>query len=228
MTSPVNVLIVEPNIYFALGFTQAIVEHFNHLRVNWVFSRTLAAKDYADVIFFSSEQKGAQRRYLTQRQTCPQHQRIFMFKQTPGLFDKTQYQDLDGIFYRRQSLDSAMQIMTRTLDTLPLLHPQKRNPVSLASSSPQLTPREREILGYLADGLRACEISRALHISQKTVSAHKHNAMVKLGINRSPDLNYWLLRNVIGQLAAHWPPTECPTTSRWTLPASEPPLISIA
>jgi DNA-binding NarL/FixJ family response regulator len=44
-----------------------------------------------------------------------------------------------------------------------------------------LTPREREILALVAEGLSNGEIGRRLFISTKTVSVHVSNILAKLG-----------------------------------------------
>ena len=44
-----------------------------------------------------------------------------------------------------------------------------------------LTPREREIVGLVAEGLSGPEIAAELHISHDTVRTHVRNAMAKVG-----------------------------------------------
>lgn len=44
-----------------------------------------------------------------------------------------------------------------------------------------LTPREREMLTLLAQGLSATEIASRLVISRETVKSHVRSAMLKLG-----------------------------------------------
>jgi DNA-binding CsgD family transcriptional regulator len=44
----------------------------------------------------------------------------------------------------------------------------------------RLSPREREVLGLLADGLRAPEIAETLFLSLETVRTHIRNAAGKL------------------------------------------------
>ena len=44
---------------------------------------------------------------------------------------------------------------------------------------PALTPRERELLGYLTQGLTYAEIAETLVISEKTVSSHVSNLLRK-------------------------------------------------
>ena len=197
MKPTVVVLIAEPNWYFAHGFMQALSEHFRSLGVEPQFTQTVADKVHADIVFVAAEKEGVQLRYLTQRHSAPLHQHIFIFKEKPGQMDKIIYKDLDGIFYRYQSLHWAMQVATQGLQNLYLA--VERKPSRISRRVP-LTEREKEILHYLAMGLRSCDIGRTLRISQKTVSGHKRNAMAKLGLNRPSDLNYWLLRGGITHL----------------------------
>jgi len=45
-----------------------------------------------------------------------------------------------------------------------------------------LTPREREILVYLVDGLTSVQIAEKLGISRRTVEKHRENMMVKMNV----------------------------------------------
>ena len=51
----------------------------------------------------------------------------------------------------------------------------------LSPSRPQLSPREREVLGLLADGLGVAQISRQLYISESTTKTHISKLYEKLG-----------------------------------------------
>ena len=48
---------------------------------------------------------------------------------------------------------------------------------------PQLSPREREVLQLIADGLSAPEIGRQIHLSPATVKTHLHTLYEKLGVS---------------------------------------------
>ena len=52
-----------------------------------------------------------------------------------------------------------------------------------ASPSPPLTPREREILQWVAAGLQNKEIAQKLGLSLATVRNHVHNILDKLGVH---------------------------------------------
>jgi two-component system NarL family response regulator len=54
-----------------------------------------------------------------------------------------------------------------------------RGPLSLLAS---LTPREKEILSLLAQGLRNAEIARRTQISERTIGTHVTNLTQKLGV----------------------------------------------
>lgn len=51
-----------------------------------------------------------------------------------------------------------------------------------------LSPREREVMDMLCNGLGNNEIARQLALSEKTVSTHKANILQKLGLHSLPDL----------------------------------------
>lgn len=51
-----------------------------------------------------------------------------------------------------------------------------------------LTPRQREVLQFIAQGLSAREIAAALHLSPRTVETHKYEIMRALGFRKTADL----------------------------------------
>jgi DNA-binding NarL/FixJ family response regulator len=51
-----------------------------------------------------------------------------------------------------------------------------------------LTPREREVLRLIAEGLSSKEIAAALRVSGKTVEAHRARLMAKLKVHRASGL----------------------------------------
>ena len=51
----------------------------------------------------------------------------------------------------------------------------------LSPTGPQLSPREREVLALLADGLGVAQISRQLFISESTTKTHISKLYEKLG-----------------------------------------------
>lgn len=64
-----------------------------------------------------------------------------------------------------------------------------------------LTPRERETLKFIAEGLSVKEIAVKLHLSTKTVEAHKFNLMRKLGIHNKALLVQYAIKQKIINIA---------------------------
>jgi DNA-binding CsgD family transcriptional regulator len=50
-----------------------------------------------------------------------------------------------------------------------------------ARSSPQLSPRQRDVIELVAEGLTSIQIAERLGVSPETVRTHLRNARLKLG-----------------------------------------------
>ena len=57
-----------------------------------------------------------------------------------------------------------------------------------------LSAREREVLCMIADGGSSKEIASALHVSSKTIEAHRTNLMKKLHVRKSTELVRYAIR----------------------------------
>jgi DNA-binding NarL/FixJ family response regulator len=76
----------------------------------------------------------------------------------------------------------------------------------MTPSGPQLSPREREVLGLLAEGLGVSQISRRLYISDSTTKTHISKLYEKLGAaNRAQALMAALRLGLIQTGAAEQP-----------------------
>ena len=63
-------------------------------------------------------------------------------------------------------------------------------------SDAELTPREREVLELLVDGLPNKLIARRLEISEKTVKAHLTNIFHRIGVSDRTQAALWAQRNL--------------------------------
>jgi DNA-binding NarL/FixJ family response regulator len=63
------------------------------------------------------------------------------------------------------------------------------------NSGAELTPREREVLGMLAEGITPKEIAAALNLGVKTVEVHKYNLMTKLGLHNQAQVTHYAIEN---------------------------------
>ena len=66
--------------------------------------------------------------------------------------------------------------------------PVRRSPRTRAASPPPLTPRQREILRCVAQGLTNRETAHRLKISVRTVEVHRFNLMRRLGVRNVAQL----------------------------------------
>jgi DNA-binding NarL/FixJ family response regulator len=94
----------------------------------------------------------------------------------------------DVIVHLLQPLDREGRL-ARELERLgvgPAAHPADR-PMAPSEdgsgSAAPLTPRERDVLGRVAEGLQNKEIAQKLDISVATVRNHVHNLLDKLGVH---------------------------------------------
>jgi PAS domain S-box-containing protein len=67
-----------------------------------------------------------------------------------------------------------------------------------SSEMTHLSPRNRQVLGLLAEGLTSAEIADRLGISNETVMTHRRNLMRKLGLRNKAELIRYALRHNIG------------------------------
>jgi DNA-binding CsgD family transcriptional regulator len=60
--------------------------------------------------------------------------------------------------------------------------------ISQKFAAERLSPRQGEVLKLIADGVQSREICKALHISPKTLEAHKQHLKNKFNLNSAPEL----------------------------------------
>ena len=64
----------------------------------------------------------------------------------------------------------------------------KQGPEQAGDPVASITPRQREVLQLLAEGLSAKEIASSLSLSVRTVEFHKYQMMETLGIRTNAEL----------------------------------------
>lgn len=63
-----------------------------------------------------------------------------------------------------------------------------------------LTPRQHEILGYVAKGMANKEIGKLLFISKRTVESHITSMFQITGLNNRTELTNWAITNKIVEI----------------------------
>ncbi len=84
---------------------------------------------------------------------------------------------------RRLARGEAILSMDEVIELLRLAGRQQKRDYEAQRTTEQLTPRERDVLRALADGLSDKEIAERLHIGTGTVRNHFMNIFNKLGVH---------------------------------------------
>lgn len=63
-----------------------------------------------------------------------------------------------------------------------------------AKAEPRLTPRQREVLRFVAEGMTMKEVAAALNLSPRTVETHKYEMMDALGVKSTAELVQYAVR----------------------------------
>lgn len=79
-----------------------------------------------------------------------------------------------------------------------------RNPARAAGGGATLTPREREMVQLLSEGLSTQRIADRLHVSVKTVATHREHVMQKLDISSLAELTRYALQEGLSSLDQPW------------------------
>ncbi|MEP2770964.1 MAG: response regulator transcription factor [Fulvivirga sp.] len=99
----------------------------------------------------------------------------------------------------REEIIAAIYATTRTEQYLcncvieVLTNPDKQQTTALG----QLSPREREVLALIADGLKTNEIAEKLFLSVHTVNSHRKNMLKKLNLKSPIELIVYAVENNI-------------------------------
>lgn len=74
------------------------------------------------------------------------------------------------------------------------------DPRRKGSVQPELTRREREVLKFLAEGMRTASIASRMHLAPTTVDVHRRNLMRKLDLHTVAELTKYALREGLTEL----------------------------
>jgi DNA-binding NarL/FixJ family response regulator len=110
---------------------------------------------------------------------------------------------LDVVLKTIRSVASGLKVlpdqMTATLFS-EIAKEVLRNGVSIAQDdSVRMTPREREVINLIAEGLSNKAIGKQLHISVHTVKSHLRNIMEKLTLNSRLQIAAYVHRRDAGE-----------------------------
>ncbi|MFN2099992.1 LuxR C-terminal-related transcriptional regulator [Altererythrobacter sp. MF3-039] len=101
---------------------------------------------------------------------------------------------IDGLFLKSGPSGELIGGLRTILAGGKFISRQAAEIVATATSTPNLTAREREVLSLVCDGNSNAAIAERLAISAKTVEKHRASLMSKLGVHSISDLMTYALR----------------------------------
>ncbi|HGM7717174.1 TPA: helix-turn-helix transcriptional regulator [Serratia marcescens] len=169
---PINIIIDDENRYFAAGLRLIIAKY---------------AQQHNKIACFLAVDSGERPDIVLTSQA----RRVRRWGACAGAYIVT-IKERQNVVTRRASRvlyrsDDVKYLFTLLTDTL-------ANPGPVCRFASQaLTPRERQVIGYLRRGLDQSQTARVLGVSVKTIHSHKRSIMSKMMLDRPHDFIYWLL-----------------------------------
>lgn len=194
----ITIVIRDPNCFYARGLTKCLTEHFTLRDIHTDFTDCVF-NSRAKMIFLAEESLSIANIHYLNRRMSMRPLCVFIIKNSESDDDVSEGK-MHNIshcttLYRNQPVDSVLSVINEQLEQLNSMRGVLAQSCSIVSRTDNnLTRRETEILRYLARGISNGGVARFLHISEKTVSAHKRNIMCKLNMIRPAELNYWLIQ----------------------------------
>lgn len=197
MTRTLQVLITDPDQFFASGLKELLTQHFHTKGMILRFLHQPMSYPLADLIFWAPGYSNTRLpgglltdRYLSSRLI------IITSGENMPLTDRV----LQRAFDRTKPCSVLLAMVDKAIrQKIPFSRTEQ---VAVSNPMALLTPREKEVMYYLSWGLRIRNIANHMHIHEKTISSHKRMAMRKLQLKRTTDLHLWLLNNPIMQTPA--------------------------
>ncbi len=118
--------------------------------------------------------------------------------ETPTIWQEVLVSGADGVALKsisKKELVSAIKEVAEGENDEPFVHSKilqaMPHILQQVSFSKQLSAREKQVIKLVAEGLRTKEIAEVLGISDRTVSKHRENIMIKMGLDTPADMaNY--------------------------------------
>ena len=101
-----------------------------------------------------------------------------------------------GVVQKRFAIETLMMALRSVADGLVWMPPTVQTEFARqeSSSGKELTPRESEIVRYVASGLRNTEVAERLSITESTVKTHLNNIFQKLAVRDRLELTHYAIK----------------------------------
>jgi two-component system, NarL family, response regulator DegU len=110
-----------------------------------------------------------------------------------------------GLVQKRFAIETLMMALHSVADGLVWMPPTVQTEFARqeSSSGRELTPRECEIVRYVASGMRNIEVGERLSITESTVKTHLNNIFQKLGVRDRLELTHYAIKTGMVALLDH-------------------------
>lgn len=192
----VSVLIADSDHYFSHGLSTGI-KNFCRLRglSLRLINRTDLAKNGVDIVFLGNSVTCPPWLFELYQQGCTPH--VFFIREQERLKQLPAPIECGaGILYRHQPMQAIEALLNRAL----YLPEEGASFAGKCRCTSALTHREAEVLQCLALGMSGHDTAGHLGIHDKTVHAHKRNAMRKLSIKSNQELYQWMAQGGVSGL----------------------------
>jgi two-component system NarL family response regulator len=101
-----------------------------------------------------------------------------------------------GVVQKRFAIETLMMAVRSVAEGMVWMPPTVQTEFARqeSSSGKDLTPRESEIVRYVASGLRNIEVAERLSITESTVKTHLNNIFQKLGVRDRLELTHYAIK----------------------------------
>jgi len=110
-----------------------------------------------------------------------------------------------GVVQKRFAIETLMMAVKSVADGMVWMPPTVQTEFARqeSSSGKELTPRECEIVRYVASGMRNNEVGERLSITESTVKTHLNNIFQKLGVRDRLELTHYAIKTGMVALLDH-------------------------
>ncbi|MGP2758155.1 response regulator transcription factor [Serratia marcescens] len=193
MKNKIIIYIQDSDMFFTKGIKYSLLDYFHQKGSNVIFTDNVAGSPPIDFAFISAPLTKRACYCNTSPHTVHHDTRFFTIRERRHhSLSNLPHCELEyGTLYRQESGDAILQLMDSVMNK-PFTGRRKQ---CRTCSGNRLTRREREVLSYLCTGASQSETAKYMHLSVKTVHAHKQAMMKKMDLRRKQDFIYWVLKN---------------------------------
>lgn len=192
MDGVIKILIIDSNKLFSMGLKTCIERYFIERKIPFIFISSPQSYPQADLIFWAPNSTEYPLPSELMRRSFYRGKLILILSHQKNYFD---LRNFPFIFLRNQNQEALQELIEDAINNNYKNHPED----SVEIREKALTLRQKQVLHLLSCGMCSKKVADILHISIKTVSCHKRNAMNILKLTKSTELYEWFIDNSMAE-----------------------------